>query len=317
MESPATLQDAIIWFADFEHCRQFMTELRWPDGVVKCPHCGSDNVTWLAKARVWKCYAKHERPTFTLKTDTIFEDSPIPLEKWLSAAWLIISCKNGISSYEIHRGLGVTQKTAWFMLHRVRLAMQEGGFSKFVGEVEVDETFIGGKARNMHADVKERKIQGRRGPMGKAIVAAVLERGGKVRAKVIGRRKKKDLQALVRDHVEPNATLYSDALPSYEGLAGEYIHQVVDHAVAYVDGNVHTNGLENFWSLLKRGINGTYVSVEPYHLFRYVDEQAFRFNNRKMTDAERFAGVMKQIVGRRLTYNELIGKTESGAEMRP
>jgi len=317
MNNPVTLQDAIIWFADFEHCRQFMTELRWPDGVVKCPQCGSDNVTWLAKARVWKCYAKHERPTFTLKTGTIFEDSPVPLEKWLSAAWLIISCKNGISSYEIHRGLGVTQKTAWFMLHRVRLAMQEGGFSKFVGEVEVDETFIGGKARNMHADVKERKIQGRRGPMGKAIVAAVLERGGKVKAKVIGRRKKKDLQALVRDHVEPNSTLYSDALPSYEGLAGEYVHQVVDHAVAYVDGNVHTNGLENFWSLLKRGINGTYVSVEPYHLFRYVDEQAFRFNNRKLTDAERFASVMKQIVGRRLTYNKLIGKTESGAEMRP
>jgi transposase-like protein len=266
---------------------------------------------------VWKCYAKHERPTFTLKTGTIFESSPVPLEKWLSAAWLIISCKNGISSYEISRGLGVTQKTAWFMLHRVRLAMQEGGFSKFVGEVEVDETFIGGKARNMHADVKERKIQGRRGPMGKAIVAAVLERGGKVKAKVIGRRKKKDLQALVRDHVEPNSTLYSDALPSYEGLGGEYVHQVVDHAVAYVDGNVHTNGLENFWSLLKRGINGTYVSVEPYHLFRYVDEQAFRFNNRKLTDAERFASVMKQIVGRRLTYNELTGKTESGAEMRP
>ena len=317
MESPATLQDAIIWFGDFEHCRQFMTELRWPDGVVKCPHCGSDNVTWLAKARVWKCYAKHERPTFTLKTGTIFEDSPVPLEKWLSAAWLIISCKNGISSYEISRGLGVTQKTAWFMLHRVRLAMQEGGFSKFIGEVEVDETFIGGKARNMHADVKERKIQGRRGPMGKAIVAAVLERGGRVKAKVIGRRKKKDLQALVRDHVEPSATLYSDALPSYQGLGGEYAHQVIDHAVAYVDGYVHTNGLENFWSLLKRGINGTYVSVEPYHLFRYVDEQAFRFNNRKMTDAERFAGVMKQIVGRRLTYNELIGKTEPGAEMRP
>ncbi len=320
MESPTTLQDAIIWFADFEHCRQFMVELRWPNGVITCPRCGSERVGWLEKTRVWKCYAKHEAgqgQTFTLKTGTIFEDSPVPLEKWLSAAWLIISCKNGISSYEISRGLGVTQKTAWFMLHRVRLAMQEGGFSKFIGEVEVDETFIGGKARNMHADVKERKIQGRRGPMGKAIVAAVLERGGRVKAKVIGRRKKKDLQALVRDHVEPSATLYSDALPSYQGLAGEYAHQVIDHAVAYVDGNVHTNGLENFWSLLKRGINGTYVSVEPYHLFRYVDEQAFRFNNRKMTDAERFASVMKQIVGRRLTYNELIGKTESGAAMRP
>lgn len=214
MESPATLRDAVLWFADFDHCRQFMLELRWPDGVVKCPQCDSDNVTWLEKARVWKCYAKHERPTFTLKTGTIFENSPIPLEKWLTAAWLIIGCKNGISSYEIHRGLGVTQKTAWFMLHRIRLAMQESGFNKFCGDVEVDETFIGGKARNMHGEVKARKIQGRRGPQGKAIVAAVLERGGKVRAKVIDRRKKKDLQALVRENVEPKSALYSDALRS-------------------------------------------------------------------------------------------------------
>ncbi len=160
METPDTLRDAIIWFSEFEHCRDFMVQLRWPDGVVKCPRCGSEKVTYLAKNRIWKCYAKHESPTFSLKTGTIFEDSPIPLEKWLTAAWLIISCKNGISSYEVHRGLKVTQKTAWFMLHRIRLAMQDGGFGKLGGEVEVDETFIGGKARNMLRAKRERVITG-------------------------------------------------------------------------------------------------------------------------------------------------------------
>jgi transposase-like protein len=204
------------------------------------------------------------------------------------------------------------------MLHRIRLAMQTRTFEKLSGHVEVDETFIGGKARNMHKEAKARKIQGRRGPEGKAIVAAVLERGGKVRAKVVDKRKKKDLQALVREHVEPGSALYSDALKSYEGLDGEFVHQVIDHAVAYVDGQVHTNGMENFWSLLKRGIHGTYVSVEPYHLFRYIDEQAFRFNERQLTDADRFATVMRQIVGKRLTWNELIGKVETPeSAMRP
>src|SRR6266699_2234405 len=183
MKAPATLQEAILYFADFEHCRQFMIELRWPDGIVKCPQCGSQDLTWLAKQRVWKCYEGHKRPTFSLKTGTIFEDSPIALEKWLVAAWLIVSCKNGISSYELHRGLKVTQKTAWFMNHRIRLAMQEGGFN-LSGEVEVDETFIGGKARNMHADKRLRLTQesggkGMHGGHGKAVVLGMLERGGK------------------------------------------------------------------------------------------------------------------------------------------
>ena len=257
METPDTLREAIIWFAEFENCRQFMMELRWPDGKVKCPQCDSEHVFWIEKERVWKCYGKHSHAKFSLKTGTIFEDSPLPLQKWLPATWLILCCKNGISSYEIHRDLGVTQKTAWFMLHRIRLAMQSGDFTKLSGEVEVDESFIGGRARNMHADVKERKIQGRTGPQGKAIVAAVLERGGKdkpsrIRAKVVDKRKKKDLHALVRDHVELGSALYSDALKSYDGLSEDFEHQVVDHALEYVRGNVHTNGLENFWSLLKR-----------------------------------------------------------------
>lgn len=321
MSAPETLQQAILHFSNFANCREFMMALRWPDGVVTCPRCGSAHVIWLETARVWKCYSRHDRPKFSLKTGTVFEDSPLGLEKWLPVMWMVVNCKNGVSSWEIHRSMGVTQKTAWFMLQRCRLALQDAqGGGMLGGEVEVDETFIGGKARNMHADKREKKIKGR-GPEDKSIVAAVLERGGKVRAKVVEKRKKKDLQALVREHVEPGSALYSDALLSYEGLSADYAHQVIDHAEAYVDGQVHTNGMENFWSLLKRGINGTYVSVEPFHLFRYVDEQAFRFNTRldaegeKISDGDRFTMAMKQIVGKRLTYKELIGEAEE--ELRP
>lgn len=309
MESPRTLQDAVIYFKDFGNCKKFMIELRWPAGVVKCPHCGSEKVTWLEKARVWKCYGKHDRPRFSLKTGTIFEDSPLGLDKWLVAVWLVVNCKNGISSYEVQRDLGVTQKSTWFMNHRIRFALHTGSFDKpLSGEVEADETFIGGKARNMHVEKRQRRITGT-GGKDKTAVMGILERGGKVRTAVISNRKKKALQAEVRKHVEAGSALYTGALLSYDGLAGEYAHQVVDHAVQYVDGKVHTNGLENFWSLLKRGINGTYVSVEPFHLFRYLDEQSFRYNNRKeMDDFDRFRLAMSQIVGKRLTWDRLTGK---------
>ncbi|MDQ2945468.1 MAG: IS1595 family transposase [Acidobacteriota bacterium] len=313
MESPRTLQDAIRHFSDYENCKQFMINLRWPDGTVRCPHCGSDHVTYLDKARVWKCYSKHDRPRFSLKTGTIFEDSPISLDKWLTAAWLIVNCRNGISSYEVHRDIRITQKSAWFMDHRIRFALHSGSFEKMLsGEVEADETFIGGKARNMHKEKRVEKITGT-GGKDKAMVFGILQRGGKIRTKVVENRKKKSLQAEVREHVEAGSALYTDALKSYEGL-DEFEHQVVDHAVEYVRGQVHTNGLENFWSLVKRGLNGTYVSVEPFHLFRYLDEQAFRYNNRKgdagekVTDFDRFKMAMSQIVGKRLTWKQLTGK---------
>ncbi|MDQ2839747.1 MAG: IS1595 family transposase [Acidobacteriota bacterium] len=313
MEPPRTLQEAILYFGVYENCKQFMMELRWPNGTVRCPHCGSDHVTYLTKARVWKCYSKHDRPRFSLKTGTIFEDSPIGLDKWLTAVWLIVNCKNGISSYEVHNDLGITQKSAWFMDHRIRFALHSGSFEKMLsGEVEADETFIGGKARNMHKDKRAEKITGT-GGKDKAMVLGILERGGKVRTKVVENRRRKALQSEVRQHVEAGSALYTDALKSYEGL-NEFQHQVVDHAVEYVRDNVHTNGLENFWSLVKRGLNGTYVSVEPFHLFRYLDEQAFRYNNRrdeggeKVTDFDRFRMAMSQIVGKRLTWNQLTGK---------
>ncbi len=324
MESAAqSLQEAILFFSEFENCRRFMVELRWPEGTITCPRCGSDNVTWLEKARVWKCYAKHEKPTFTLKTGTIFEESPIALEKWLPAAWLVINCKNGISSYEISRDLAVTQKTAWFMLHRVRLAMQDGSFKKkFTGHVEADETFVGGKLFNMHLDKQTRLRMGKKrtgGFEGKAVVMGLLERHTKqARVKVLPNTRSHHIRGNIGTNVEQGSTIYSDSLQSYKSLPKDgYAHEFIDHAESYVRDNVHTNGLENFWSLFKRSLKGTYVSVEPFHLQAYADEQCFRFNNRKLTDAERFAIVMSQIVGRRLTYNELTGKTEFQAEMRP
>jgi transposase-like protein len=246
-----------------------MAAKRWPNGV-ECPTCGSKKVKYDTTARRWQCASHHAKRKFSLKTGTILEDSPIPLDKWLPVIWLVTNCKNGVSSWEIHRHMGVTQKTAWFMLQRARLALQGKSGGKLSGEIEADESFIGGKARFMHAHKRAEKIHGR-GPDGKAIVAAVLERGGEIRVKVCKTGRKPELQELVRANVVAGSDLYKDALKSYDGL-DEFKHQVVDHAVEYVNGSVHTNGCENFWSLLKRGIHGTYVSVEPFHLFRYLDD---------------------------------------------
>ena len=309
--APKTLREAILFFADYENCRNAVEAIRWPDGTVRCPSCGSDHVVYLAKQRRFKCYAKHPKAQFSLKVGTIFEDSPIGLEKWLPALWLLTNCKNGISSYELARALGVTQKTAWFMLSRLRLALQSGDGGKLGGEVEVDETFIGGKARNMHAAKKRRlQISVRKSMVGKVAVMGLLERhgdGSKFRTVVLPNRKKGILQRTVRENVEAGSTVHSDALKSYTGLHRDFVHNVIDHAESYVDGQVHTNGCENFWSLLKRAIKGTYVSVEPFHLFRYLDEQTFRFNNRKDTDAMRFVSALKGIINRRLTYSALTG----------
>ena len=308
MDGVKTLQEAIIHFNDFENCRNLMVQMRWPDGVITCPRCGSERVIYLAKNRVWKCYAKHSKPKFSLKTGAVFEDSPLGLDKWLPALWLVVNCKNGISSCELARHLGVTQKTAWFMAHRLRFALTHGGAGLLKGEVEADETFIGGKARNMHAKKRRQKIHGR-GPVGKAIVAGVLERGGEVRTKVVTKRRKKQLQGLIRDNVESGAALFTDELKSYDGLESDYAHEVINHAEEYVRERVHTNGMENFWSLLKRGLHGTYVSVEPFHLFRYLDEQSFRYNNRSsIGDAGRFQLALSRITGKRLTYERLTGK---------
>lgn len=312
---PTSLLEAVEYFKTPGNCWEYMVPRRWSDGVVKCPTCGTDRVTFSEKHNRWQCAVHHDRRQFTLKTGTIMEDSPIGLDKWLPAIWLLSANRNGISSWELHRALGVTQKTAWFMLQRVRLAMQDechGG--KLGGEVEVDETFIGGKARNMHADRKARAQMDGRNTGNKAVVLGILQRGGKVRATVTSDRKKKTIQPFVKENVQKGSDIHSDEHAETWRM-DEYTHNIVNHLETYVNGNIHTNGIENFWSLLKRGIGGTYVSVEPFHLFRYVDEQAFRYNNRlPLSDAERFSYLVRKVVGKRLTYAQLIGKADERSD---
>ena len=288
-----------------------MVSLRWTDGKVTCPHCESQKVSFLTTRKKWKCMGCHKQ--FSAKVGTIMEDSALPYSKWFPAMWMITNAKNGISSYEIHRALGVTQKTAWFMLHRIRLALQNGTIVKLGGEVEVDETFIGAKARNMHAKKKRERMQGRKGGSKHlTAVQGLLQRNGSEHSKVILKAvktvKKHVVQNNVREYVLKGSNLFTDSLQSYKGLKDEYNHQVIDHAVQYVDGKIHTNGLENFWSLLKRTVKGTYVNVEPFHLFRYLDEQSVRFNERKDTDSGRFMTAVKGIFGKGLKYVDLTGK---------
>ena len=314
MSAPKTLLDAVKHFANFDNCKDFMVARRWPNGVT-CPTCGSDKVYWDSSRNGWECKTRHEKRKFTLKTGTIFEDSPLGLDKWLPAVWMIANMKNGVSSHELGRAIGVTQKTAWFMLQRIRLAMQDpnAGGGKLGGEVEVDETYIGGRARNMSVARRRKKgITQGRSMTGKIAVMGLLERNtetGKSRVitTVLDGRKKGHMQPIVREFVQPGSTLNTDAHFSYQGLSRDFAHNVIDHAEAYVDGTVHTNGLENYWSLLKRSISGTYVSVEPFHLFRYLDEQAFRFNERTNNDAGRFSLAIEGILGKRLTYETLTG----------
>jgi transposase-like protein len=304
---PETLTGAIRYFGNADRCHEFLSGMRWPRGI-HCPRCNSKNVGDLVKSRrIWNCKACKKQ--FSVKVGTIFEDSPLGLEKWLPATWLIVNAKNGISSCELARSLGVTQKTAWFMLHRIRLAMQNGFIGKFSGRVEADETYIGAKARNMH---KDKRLKRGTGTLSKTAVLGLLEREtiekpSRVRCKVMRGIRVRDLDPEVRANIEKGSEVITDSHPSYYKLADEYIHQVIDHAETYAKGHVHTNCLENFWSLLKRGIKGTYVNVEPFHLFRYLDEQAFRFNERKDDDKGRFIKAIASFAGKRLMYSKLIG----------
>ena len=322
MRNPTTLTAAIRHFASLENCREYLVSRRWPDGVT-CPTCGSDKVYFDSSRPGWECKTRHPKRKFTLKTGTVFEDSALGLDKWLPAVWMIANMRNGVSSHELARSLGVTQKTAWFMLQRIRLAMQDDNpRDKLSGHVEADETFIGGKARNMHPGRRARMLKGREsGTFGKAIVMGVLERNSpdkpsRVRTSVVNTRRRHAVLTEIRRNVDMNgtSTVYTDALPSYERPKqwtprDKYAHKVIDHTEAYVNGAIHTNGMENYWSLLKRTLKGTYVSVEPFHLFRYLDEQAFRFNLRKnANDADRFSAAIRGIVGKRLRYDALTGK---------
>jgi|SRR5579872_207319 len=316
MKEPQTLMESVRYFSDADRTLETMVALRWPTGV-HCPTCGRVDVRFIATRKLWECKEKHAKRQFSAKVGTIFEDSPLGLDKWFVAVWSIANCKNGISSYELSRAIGVTQKSAWHMLHRIRVAMEVGGIERMGGEVEADETYIGGQSKFMHASKRKNRIS-RDSATDKAVVAGLLRRTSgdapsRVHARVIRDANKKTLHGFVREHVEPGARLLTDAWEAYRGLNGDFLHEVINHAKEYVRGTVHTQGMENYWSLLKRTIKGTYVSVEPFHLGRYLSEQAFRFNERKDGDYGRFAKVLGSVIGKRLTYAELTGHAVSTA----
>src|ERR1041384_3111790 len=265
---PQTLHDAIKYFANEDNAFDFVKQMRWPSGVVKCPTCGSAELSFLSTRKLWKCKNAHPKQQFSVKVGTVLEDSPIGLDKWLCAFWLIANAKNGISSYELHRSIGVTQKTAWFMLHRIRLAMQDKGGRMVGGEVGVDEPYIGGRARGMNAKQHSRRKANSTGQWNLEPVQALLQRTtdmepSRVRLFHVQHNNRKQLEPNVRKHVTKGAEVFTDALKSYDELSDEYLHKVIDHAECYAKGRVHTNGIENFWSLLKRALHGTCVSVEP------------------------------------------------------
>lgn len=327
MEAPKTLLEAIQYFSDEQVCIDTVASMRWADGPV-CPDCESRELHYLSNQKRWKC--RKCRRQFSVKVNSIFEDSPISLTKWLPALWLLVNCKNGISSYEIARDLGVTQKTAWFILQRLRLALRSRDFnykmgSENGGEVEVDEAYIGGKPRNMHKS-RKLKIQQELSKVaewkqtrmnGKTPIMGLFDRDSRqVRATVVPNTRRDTLQAEILKNVEQGSAIYSDQAVAYDSLKDKYIHETVSHVECYVRGQVHTNCLENFWSLTKRTLNGTYVCVEPFHLDRYLDEQMFRFNNRAtkdnpLNDADRFLLALSQVANKRLTYAELTGKVST------
>jgi len=320
---PRSLLEASRYFQDPAVCVEFMAWIRWPDGP-ECPHCNSKRHSFLRSRRIWKCLDCKKQ--YSPKVGTVFESSGIPLDKWLTAVWLLANSKNGISSWELHRSLKITQKAAWFVLQRVRHALKEPQAKSKKeqigpGPVEVDETFVGGKLSNMHKGRRLRlqqlrnEVQRPDPHMGKTIVMGMLDRKlRQVRADVVPNARRETLQKHILREVFPGSKVYTDQHTGYLGLEYKFAHEVVNHLETYVNGKVHTNGIENFWSLLKRGLNGTYVAVEPFHLFRYVDEQVFRYNNRAtrdnpLNDSDRFIAAMHRVAGKRLTYAELTGKT--------
>ncbi|HEV7643336.1 MAG TPA: IS1595 family transposase [Pyrinomonadaceae bacterium] len=302
---PKTLLEAIRYFSDIDTCIGFLADMRWKDGIAVCPRCQATETSFLSTRKIWKC--KGCKKQFSVKMGTIFEDSPIGLDKWLTAMWLIVNAKNGISSWELHRAIGVTQKSTWFMLHRIRIALENGGLDKFSGIIEADETYIGGDAKNMHEKKRKVRVKSNGSTEHKSAVLGMIQRGGKVRAQVVKSRDAKTIRDFVTGGAETGAEVMTDQWRGYHNLHDQYTHQIINHSIEYVNGHIHTNGIENFWSLLKRTIKGTYVAVDPAHLQKYVEEQIFRYNQKDGNDQDRFLEALNSITGKRLTYSELIG----------
>jgi transposase-like protein len=308
IHEPETFLEAVAYYADPDRALEFVKKLRWPDGIVKCPTCGREDVNFLVNQRKWQCKSKHIQRQFSVKVGTVFEDSPLGLDQWLPAMWMLGGDRNGTSSCELARKLGVTQKTAWFMEHRIRLAMKSGSIEKLSGSVEADETYIGGKAKSTRTNPKTGKLMPTGPQEGKDIVMGLRERNGRVRAFVVPNVQKKTLAQIIENNVAPGATVYTDALGSYNDLQKQFEHFIINHSIEYVNGHIHTNGIENFWSCLKRTINGTYTFTSTEHLDRYLDEQIFRHNNKDEKDSDRLREAVRGISGKRLTYKRLIGK---------
>jgi transposase-like protein len=303
-------------FATEELCQKFLFEQRWSNGVV-CPKCGEIGVkTYKLKSGRLKCSSC--RNTFTVRMGSIFEESPVPLQKWFLAIYLCTSLKKGISSLQLSKYIGVTQKTAWFMLQRIRHVFESGSFEKLSGEVEMDEAYVGGKDSNKHATKRTKYLTGK-GSQGfgsknsKTPVVGMVERGGDLHAVVTSDTGSATLMGLVRKHIDIDATIYTDEHMPYRTLPKiGYKHESVNHGTKeFVNGMASTNTAESFWSHLKRGIDGIYHHVSPKHLQKYCDEYSYRWNTRKMTDGERFEDWFKQVDGKRLMYKNLIEKRQS------
>jgi transposase-like protein len=324
MLHPKTLTEAIRHYSDVQTCIDAVAAMRWTGGKPVCPKCGviegERKHYWLATQKRWKCYSC--RKQFSVKVGTPFEDSPLSLDVWLTSLWMLCNCRNGVSSYEIGRATGIAQKSAWFVLSRLRLILKVADMPMLGGKdgaVEVDESFVGGDPKNWHLSRREKnrktvrpeRVQEYQNRFThKTAVIGMLDRESRqIRAKVVPNVKRETLQKEIIGTIEFGSKVFTDQAVAYTSLKDRYIHETVNHAVQYVNGQVHTNSLENFWSLMKRNLKGTYVAVEPFHLDRYLDEQMFRFNNRiGHDDGTRFQKALSQVGGKRLTWTELTGK---------
>jgi transposase-like protein len=302
LKTPKSLLEAIRYYSSEVICVEFLSSLFWGDGEKCCIKCGSTAIYGMRTRPAFKC--RDCKAQFSLKSGTVMHNSPLPITKWIPAVWMVVNCKNGVSSYEVARALLITQKSAWHVCHRIREAIAKDAGIKLSGSVEIDESYFGGIEKNRHAKAKRDLAGGN----GKTIVFGAVERGGRVQARVIEDTHARTLQNQVLATVKIGSTVYSDSEASYSALGIVYDHSSVNHKIGqYAKGKVHSNTIENYWSLVKRALKGTYIHVEPYHLDRYLDEQGFRYDNRKDNDSGRFIKATSLLFGKRLTYAELTG----------
>lgn len=304
-----TLQDLLDFFKDEETCKKYYEEKRW-GGTVACPHCGSIKV--YRTNRGFKCGEKECHKKFSVISGTIFENTKISLRIWFAAMYLISTCKKGISSLQIAEQLGVTQKTGWFLNHRIREMLIEHNGEKLTGEIQADETYVGGKNKNRHKDKKVPNSQGR-SSADKTPVVGLLQKDGTVRTFVVPNTDSETLHTIMGNNVAEKSTLITDAYRAYNGLDARYTHVTVKHenggyVVTIGDKKFHTQNIENFWSIFKRGIIGIYHFVSAKHLHRYCNEFGYRFNERDLTGIEKFEKSVTKVHGKRLKYNTLIGR---------